>query len=171
MWRPILSTENFYHVAGIVALSGDLMNVALPARRLLPISNLDLAILKITGVPVTSFGTCFALELDDSAFAQPSRSGALFDRAIQTSGDCTSSHHALGTRILPRAGHVLIETLWVGDFAMTRDGVQPIVWSGHRTIDCRHHPDPVCVYPIGVPAHAFGENLPERHLMVSGNHA
>ncbi len=35
---------------------------------------------------------------DDIAFAQPSRSSSLFDRVIQTSGDPTSSHHALARR-------------------------------------------------------------------------
>ncbi len=35
------------------------------------------------------------LEQDDIAFAQPYRSSSLFDRVIQTSGDPTSSHHAL----------------------------------------------------------------------------
>jgi hypothetical protein len=114
------------------------MHVALPAGTFLPISNLDLAILKDTGVPVTSFVNCFTR----------------------------------GTRIPIQAGYVLIETLCIGDSVVTRDGsVQPIVWIRHRTIDCRRHPELACMYPICMAAHAFGENLPERHLMVSPNHA
>jgi hypothetical protein len=51
-----LTTENFYHVASTV---GDLMNVALSPGTFIPVSNLDLAILKDTGVPVTSDVPCF----------------------------------------------------------------------------------------------------------------
>lgn len=56
---PSLIGENFYHLASIAALSGDLMNVAIASGTFLPISNLDLAILQDTGVPVTSYVTCF----------------------------------------------------------------------------------------------------------------
>jgi hypothetical protein len=51
--------ENFYHVASIAAMDGDLMNIALSPGTFIPISNLDLAILKDTGVPVTSDVPCF----------------------------------------------------------------------------------------------------------------
>jgi hypothetical protein len=102
------------------------------------ISDLDLAILEDTGVPVTSHVACFTR----------------------------------GTRVLTPAGYVLIETLRAGDAVVTHGGsVQPVVWTGHRTIDCRRHPDPARVYPICITAHAFGENLPERPLRVSPNHA
>jgi hypothetical protein len=56
-----LYTENFYHLSGsVAALSGDLMESELSAGTYLPISNLDLAILKDTGVPVTASVTCYA---------------------------------------------------------------------------------------------------------------
>ena len=54
-----LQAENFYHVASIPALAGDLMNIDLSPGTFIPISNLDLAILKDTGVPVTSDVPCF----------------------------------------------------------------------------------------------------------------
>lgn len=55
---------------------------------------------------------------------------------------------------------------------VTRDGsVQPVVWIGDRTIDCRRHPDPDRVHPVPIAVHAFGENLAERPLLVSPNHA
>ncbi|HET6607272.1 MAG TPA: Hint domain-containing protein, partial [Rhodopila sp.] len=133
-----LDTENFYHVASIAALSGDVMNVAMPAGTFLPVSALDLAILKDTGVPVTSSVNCFVR----------------------------------GTRVLTDCGYISIETLRAGDVVVTHDGsAQPIVWIGCRTIDCRHHPTPDRVYPVRIAAHAFGENLPERPLLVSPEHA
>lgn len=55
-----LSVENFYHLSDSVpALSGDLMETDIAAGAYLPISNLDLAILQDTGVPVTASVQCF----------------------------------------------------------------------------------------------------------------
>ncbi len=135
---PGLIGENFYHVASIAALSGDLMNVAISAGTFLPVSNLDLAILKDTGVPVTSYVACFAR----------------------------------GTRIRTPDGEIQIETLRVNDRVLTRDGsARPVIWIGRRTIDCTRHPDPGRVRPVRIAAHAFGDGLPARPLLVSPNHA
>jgi T5SS/PEP-CTERM-associated repeat protein len=48
---------------------------------------------------------------------------------------------------------------------------QPIIWIGHRTIDCTRHPKPHQVWPVRLSAHAFGPNRPSRDLYLSPDHA
>jgi T5SS/PEP-CTERM-associated repeat protein len=48
---------------------------------------------------------------------------------------------------------------------------QPIIWIGHRTIDCARHPDPRKVWPVRIAAGAFGPNRPCRDLFLSPDHA
>jgi hypothetical protein len=76
-----------------------------------------------------------------------------------------------GTRIRAPDRDVLVEHLRLGDrvtawFA----GTAPIVWIGHRHIDCRRHPEPNKVWPVRVAAGAFGEGLPLRDLLLSPDH-
>lgn len=56
---PSLVGENFYHVAALPSLAGDLMNVVLPNGTFVPVSALDLAMLQDSGVPVTATVPCF----------------------------------------------------------------------------------------------------------------
>ena len=79
---------------------------------------------------------------------------------------------ARGTRIAAEKGEVDVEALRAGDRVRTREGVlAPIVWVGHRRIDCLRHPDPGAVYPIRIRAHAFGDGAPRRDLFLSPDHA
>jgi hypothetical protein len=57
-----LDVENLYHVNGNLGspLSTDLTSPFLPVGTFIPISNLDLAILQDTGVPVTAEVACYA---------------------------------------------------------------------------------------------------------------
>ena len=90
------------------------------------------------------------------------------------SGSVTSTTvcFAGGTRILTTRGDVAVEHLEVGDLAVTLSGAaRPIRWLSHRTVDCRRHPKPLEVMPIRIAAHAFGDNRPERDLMVSPGHS
>jgi len=48
---------------------------------------------------------------------------------------------------------------------------RPIVWLGHRTIDCRRHPEPEKLFPVRIAADAFGPGLPSRPLELSPDHA
>ncbi len=77
-----------------------------------------------------------------------------------------------GSRISMAAGSgVAIENLRAGDRVLTIDGPQPIVWIGHRAIDCQRHPAPHLVWPVRICAHAFGPGLPRRDLWLSPDHA
>lgn len=80
--------------------------------------------------------------------------------------------YARGTRIMTQAGEVPVEALRVDDVVVTPDGrAVPVSWVGRRRIDCRKHPAPHEVSPVRIRAHAFGEAVPARDLLVSPNHA
>ena len=76
-----------------------------------------------------------------------------------------------GTRILTHRGEVVVEDLRVGDLAVTASGgLRPVVWLGHRALDCRRHRDPCAVWPVRVAAGAFGDAQPSRDLWLSPGH-
>jgi hypothetical protein len=79
-----------------------------------------------------------------------------------------------GTRIATRDGDVPIEHLQVGDLVRVvhpRNELQPVVWMGHRTVNCAHHPNPQTVWPVRIAAGAFGPGRPYRDLKLSPDHA
>lgn len=79
---------------------------------------------------------------------------------------------AEGTRILTPKGLVAVEALAIGDLVTIADGTPlPATWIGHRTVDCRHHPDLTAVWPVRVRANAFGSGKPCRDLRLSPDHA
>ena len=80
---------------------------------------------------------------------------------------------AAGTRISTETGKVPVELLCMGDRVKVASGdpAQPIVWLGHRTVDCSRHPQPNKVWPVRIMAHAFGPELPARDLWLSPDHA
>ena len=47
----------------------------------------------------------------------------------------------------------------------------PVVWLGHRVVDCARHPHPERVWPVRVAAGAFGAGQPARALYLSPDHA
>jgi hypothetical protein len=80
--------------------------------------------------------------------------------------------YAGGTRIATPDGETAIESLRVGDAVATARGEPaPVIWIGHRRVDCRRHPEPAKVQPIRIRAHAFGPDQPRRDLLVSPKHA
>jgi hypothetical protein len=81
-----------------------------------------------------------------------------------------------GTRIRVTGGTVPVEELCIGEpvLVLTPDGrltPRPIVWIGHRSVDCRHHPNPHLVWPVRIRAGAFGPDAPCRDLFLSPDHA
>jgi autotransporter passenger strand-loop-strand repeat protein len=79
---------------------------------------------------------------------------------------------AAGTRILTARGEVAVEALSEGDLVITLDGeALPVIWVGHRRVDCARHPEPARVMPVRVRAHAFGQAQPGRDVLLSPDHA
>jgi Ca2+-binding RTX toxin-like protein len=76
-----------------------------------------------------------------------------------------------GTLIGTIRGGEVIEHLAIGDFvSTTTGGEQPIRWIGICTVSTRFA-DPLRVMPIRIRAGALAENIPERDLLVSPDHA
>jgi hypothetical protein len=79
---------------------------------------------------------------------------------------------ATGTRIQTPAGPVTVEDLAVGDRLLTAEGrAAPVIWIGHRTVNCAAHPCPNDVMPVRVRRGAFAEGVPSRDLWLSPDHA
>jgi hypothetical protein len=79
---------------------------------------------------------------------------------------------AAGTRIATATGETTVETLAIGQHVRSAfGGTVPVVWLGHRRIDCRRHPRPRDVWPVRVRAGAFGPGQPRRDLLLSPDHA
>jgi hypothetical protein len=79
---------------------------------------------------------------------------------------------AAGTRIKTLAGDISVERLAVGDIVHSHfAGLAPVVWLGHRHVNCLRHPEPSKVWPVLVCAHAFGPRTPCRDLWLSPDHA
>jgi hypothetical protein len=80
---------------------------------------------------------------------------------------------AEGTRIATDHGDMRVEELSVGDLVrvMIEGPVQPVIWVGHRHIDCTRHPAPHTVWPVRISAGAFGPAHPSRELFLSPDHA
>jgi hypothetical protein len=88
-------------------------------------------------------------------------------------GDQVVACFAEGTLIRTPDGNVPVERLRPGEGIVTArsGGVVPVVWIGHRDVDCRRHPRPRDAWPVRVRAHAFGRNSPRRDLVLSPDHA
>jgi hypothetical protein len=92
--------------------------------------------------------------------------------ATVTVSGVQTSCFAAGTRIRTSAGEVLVEDLAAGDIVYARfAGTAPVVWIGHRQVDCRNHAQPLEVWPVRISAHAFGPRMPHRDLLLSPDHS
>jgi len=80
---------------------------------------------------------------------------------------------AAGTLIETDRGPVAVEALREGDHVVTAEDarLEPIVWIGRRTVNCRVHPKPEQVWPVRVKKGAFGVRMPVRDLYLSPDHA
>lgn len=80
---------------------------------------------------------------------------------------------ASGTLIETTTGEVPVEALTKGTRLRTVLGgtEEPIIWLGHRHVNCVAHPEPRKVWPVRVSSGAFGADLPKRDLWLSPDHA
>jgi len=79
---------------------------------------------------------------------------------------------AAGTRILTSKGKIPVQDLIVGQTVITLAGEdKPIIWMGKKTIILPGHPKPGTVQPVCIAANALAENVPDRDLWVSPDHA
>jgi hypothetical protein len=77
-----------------------------------------------------------------------------------------------GTGIATPSGEIAVERLRPGMLVQTASGAAvPVSWLGRRTVACRSHPQPESVWPVRVRAAAFGDQMPERDLWLSPDHA
>jgi hypothetical protein len=91
---------------------------------------------------------------------------------VTVSGVQPAACFAAGTRIKTLVGEVRVEDLAPGDLVHARfAGTVPVVWIGHRQVDCRRHAHPLEVWPIRVSAHAFGPRIPHHDLLLSPDHS
>ena len=134
----------------------------------------------ITDVTAVSLASGNTLEVTESGgpglalqFDPAQTFGAPFQFSVTGAGtDLTVPCFAAGTRIATPRGFVPIDRLHEGDDVLTVSGArQPIKWIGHRRVDCRRHPSPERVWPVRITAHAFGENRPQRALLLSPDHS
>lgn len=76
-----------------------------------------------------------------------------------------------GTRILTPQGQRPVEHLVPGDMVMTRDhGLQTLRWIGCRHVDTNEIADFDQVRPVRIRKGALGNQMPDRDLLVSGDH-
>jgi hypothetical protein len=75
------------------------------------------------------------------------------------------------TNIRTPAGDIAVEVLKAGDLVTLTDGrVAPISWLGRQTVS-RKFVDPLRGLPVRIKAHALGQALPARDLLISPDHA
>ena len=80
--------------------------------------------------------------------------------------------YAKGTYIGTENAAVPVERLQEGDLVLTLSGdLEPVKWIGHRTVDCKRHPDSNEANPVRILKGAFSENQPSRDLFLSPLHS
>jgi len=90
---------------------------------------------------------------------------------LDTSGDFTPCFRR-GTLIRTADGDIPVESLREGDLVILANGTEvPIIWLGHRKVNCARHRNPAAIWPILVREGAFAEGVPARDLYVSPGHA
>jgi hypothetical protein len=91
---------------------------------------------------------------------------------IMVAADTNAACFVSGTVIDTPNGAVSVEDLREGDLVLTVfTGQQPVRWIGHRSADCRRHPNPEQIWPVRVQVGAFGEGMPRSDLLLSPDHA
>ena len=159
-------------------------------------ATLELASAGTWGMPVAGFQNVDTIILDDAIGATAdtapgsdpgsltltlSRGGTVIDTLafsqtpalfFNPATGVITACFATGTCIATLSGPVPVQHLRPGALVRTAaGGVRPVVWLGHRTLDCARHPRPWDVLPVRVQADAFAPGVPSRDLYLSPDHA
>ena len=123
---------------------------------------------KLASISLTDFGTptiSVTPAVADADAQALARIITAYDQAVLP---C----YAAGTRIATERGAVAVEQLRIGErVILAEGGTAPVVWLGHRRVDCRRHPRSADVRPVRIAAHAFGLGRPFRDVRLSPDHA
>jgi Hint domain len=77
-----------------------------------------------------------------------------------------------GTRILTTRGKIAVEELAAGDLAISADGsALAVKWIGWRHVDIARSTNRHRLWPIRIAQGAIAQNVPERDLFLSADHA
>jgi hypothetical protein len=154
-------TISDFGVGDTLALAGSTATSAVYANNLLTISNGAQVISTLTLLNNATNET-FATAQDSSGNTD------ITAVAVSTSVPC----FAAGTRLRTTMGDVAVESLQLGTQMITESGqASPLIWLGHRRINCRTHPKPKNVLPIRIAAGAFAPHVPKRDVFLSPDHA
>jgi hypothetical protein len=86
-------------------------------------------------------------------------------------GPATPACFLAGTAVRTPSGDVPVETIRIGDPITLSDGrIAPVSWLGIHTVSMVFA-DPLRFLPVRIKAHALGENMPIRDLLLSSDHA
>jgi len=136
--------------------------------------------LELTGFVTTSdsfIGSGLVLS-GTSGSASIGIQGSLITGNFAVTNDGTNSFvevacFAAGTRIATQRGDIAVETLRVGEMmrVLPSNGPAPVIWIGHRLVNCARHRRPHQVWPVRIAAGTFGPGRPCRDLFLSPDHA
>jgi hypothetical protein len=157
---------------GAYTLIGDWLGASEPANA--PLHAFILHVKDGIALDWTDFDIAGSVAASGNSVYQDTAVGVfLTDPSTGTNGYvATIPCFASGTRIATPDGMVAVERLRPGMLVLTAEGVAvPITWLGHRKVACTKHPHPASVWPVRVRAGAFADNMPERDLWLSPDHA
>jgi hypothetical protein len=108
---------------------------------------------------------------EDIQFSGSAHSGVLGVSDDGSGGTLITICFMPGTRVCTPDGEAAVERLRIGDLVMTCAGTAvPVRWIGRQTVSTRFA-DPLRVLPIRIKAGALADNMPERDLLLSPDHA
>jgi Hint domain len=129
-----------------------------------------------TGDTVTYAGTTLTVKSGTTTVLTMNRVTAAAGTTFEAIGDeIVAVCYARGTMIATPTGERPVETLRPGEQVLTLvDGeavLRAVKWLGQRRIDLTAHPRPETVAPIRILRGAFADDMPQRDLVVSPDHA
>jgi hypothetical protein len=156
-------------------IAGDTSSLAGTIGGFAPGDTIEVSGITVTGSSYAS-GVLTLYETSGSAtlnFSGNFEDGQLTVMNISSGADVTVECFCAGTRIRTSRGEIAVEGLRIGDQVETAtgEGIAPITWIGHRTLDCTRHPEPKRAWLVRVGAGAFAAGVPYRDLFLSPNHA